>query len=582
MRTHPEVQRELRARSVENTLPPPTPQTLVGAILRDPRPTTFSLTCEQVGAVIEEHGTEAMTGELRWALSSTQDREVVAGLLDLATSNRLEPLSPDEARARAGGPPLWRYLDSLGETVDDPPGSPYEKLMLDLLHGDVALPLAPPAAGPTIAQSMLIGGIARPGEGASGGLTVFLSSLAGALVKRQDIGRVVTVVLAPEPTTVTVRKAPGLDHWTVHVPVDSPVELAQPEMARHRAGITWWLTKLLPRCGLTPDVVHVRYSDDASLAVADAARLLGSKLVFTVTPDPHRHLAERHPEDTGDLTAMRFDLHRVRVADHLVRRAHQVITIGGKQDEVLAHFPRLDPGTLIALEEGITPGPAHAKRSLLEELFVPSALPRLDEGARGLRVLLNVGRLHPVKQQPLLVRAWLEAGLQHETALVIIGGSSTDRTPDEQAVLDEVLALARSTPSARGRLAVLAAWSNDDVRALQHELAAAPPPSGAPHLYACSSVKEEFGIAVLEAMEAGLLAVGPTRGGLSSYVDDGRNGFLVDTSTARSLGEGLAHVVGLGPATASVAAAGQRTVRERFDIDTVAGPFAALYGRISG
>ncbi|MCG8927795.1 glycosyltransferase family 4 protein [Lentzea sp. CC55] len=582
MRTHPEVQRELRARSAGSTLPPAGPHDLVGAFLRDPRPATFSLTCERVPATIEEHGADATTGELRRTLVSTKDREVVADLLDIATLHRLAPLSADEARARAAGPPLWRYLDALGEPVDDCPGSPYQKLMLDLLHDDVPLPLARPATAPTIAQSMLIGGTARPGEGASGGLTVFLSSLAGALVKRRDVGRVVTVVLAPEPTTVTVRKTPGLDHWTVHVPVDSPVAPAQPEMARHRAGITWWLTKLLPRCGLAPDVVHVRYSDDGSLAVADAARLLGAKLVFTVTPDPHRHLAERHREDTGDLTAMRFDLHRVRAADHLVRRADQVITIGGRQDEVLAHFPQLTPGTLIALEEGITPGPAPAERSLVEELFVPSAFPRLDAGARGLPVLLNVGRLHPTKQQPLLVRAWLEAGLQHRTALVVIGGSSTDRTPDEQAVLDEVLALARSTPSARGRLAVLPAWSNDDVRRLQHELAAAPPPSGAPHVYACSSVKEEFGIAVLEAMEAGLLAVGPRRGGLSCYVDQGRNGFLVDTSTARSLGEGLARVVGLGAATAPVAAAGQRTVHERFDIDTVAEPFAALYGRLSG
>jgi D-inositol-3-phosphate glycosyltransferase len=529
---------------------------------------------------VREHGTEAMTGELRRALSSAQDGALVADLLDIATLHRLTPLGADEARAVVAGPVLWRYLDVLGEQIDDGPSSPYEKLMLDLLHDDLPLPSAPPVPGPVVAQSMLIGGTARPGEGASGGLTVFLSSLAAALVRREDIGRVVTVVLAPEPTAVTVRKDDERDHWTVHVPVDSPVALAQPDMARHRAGITWWLAKLLPRCGLTPDVVHVRYSDDGSLAVADAARLLGAKLVFTVTPDPHRQLAERHLDDAEDLTAMRFDLHRVRAADHLVRRADQVITIGGKQDEVLAHFPRLTPATLIALEEGITPAPSPSGRSLVRELSSTSAWPRLDASARGLPVLLNVGRLHPMKQQPLLVRAWLEAGLQHRTALVVIGGSATDRTPDEQAVLDEVLALARSTPSAHGRLAVLPAWSNDDIRRLQHELAAQA--SGAPHIYACASVKEEFGIAVLEAMEAGLLAVGPQRGGLSCYVDQGRNGFLVDTSTARSLGEGLAHVVGLGAATAPIAAAGQRTVHERFDIDAVAEPFAALYRGLSG
>ncbi|MDX3658755.1 glycosyltransferase family 4 protein [Streptomyces sp. ID05-26A] len=539
------------------------------------------MACEQIATTVRVHGVRAVTTELRGAVLSTEDDEARARLLDAATVHRLAPLNPGEARAAASGPVLWRYLDALGEPVDDDPRSPYEKLMLDLLHDDLALPVAPPAAGPTIAQSMLIGGTARPGEGASGGLTVFLSSLADALVRRQDIGRVVTVVLAPEPTTVTVTKNADLDHWTVHVPVDSPTALGQPDMAVHRAGITWWLTRLLPRCGLSPDVVHVRYSDDGSLAVADAARLLDAKLVFTVTPDPHRHLAERHREDVADLTAMRFDLHRVRAADHLVERADQVITIGGRQDEVLTHFPQLVPSALLALEEGISPAPPASGRSRITELSAPSALPRLSASAEGLPVLLNVGRLHPMKQQPLLVRAWLEAGLQHSTALVIIGGSSTDRTPDEQAVLDEVLDLARSAPSARGRLAVLSAWTNHDIRVLQHELASAAPASGSPHVYACASAKEEFGIAVLEAMEAGLLAVGPQRGGLRCYIDQGHNGFLVDTSTSRSLGEELARVVGLGPAAAPIAAAGQRTVRERFHIDAVAEPFAALYRRLS-
>ncbi|MCR3750676.1 glycosyltransferase family 4 protein [Lentzea californiensis] len=557
------------------------PHALVAALVHDPRPITFSLTCERLPATVRTHGRDATTAELRRAILSTQDRAVTTWLLDAATLHRLTPLDPGEACAIATGPVLWRYLDALGEPVDADPGSPYEKLMLDVLHDDIALPVATPATGPTVAQSMLIGGTARPGEGASGGLTVFLASLAGALVRRQDIGRVVTVVLAPEPTAVTVRKDPELDHWTVHVPVDSPVAPAQPDMARHRAGITWWLTRLLRQCGLSPDVVHVRYSDDGSLAVADAARLLGAKLVFTVTPDPHRHLAERHLEDTADLAAMRFDLHRVHVADHLVERADQVITIGGRQDEVLAHFPRLDPAALCALEEGIAPSPAPTGRALVRELFAPAVLPRLDASAEGLPVLLNVGRLHPMKQQPLLVRAWLEAGLHRSTALVIIGGSSTARTPDEQAVLDEVLELSRSAPSARGRLAVLSAWSNHDIRRLQHELAATPPSSGAPHVYACASAKEEFGIAVLEAMEAGLLAVGPQRGGLRCYIDQGRNGFLIDTSTSRSLGEGLAQAAGLGPATARIAAAGQRTVRERFHIDAVADPFAALYRRLS-
>ena len=513
---------------------------------------------------------------LRRTLLDRPGEPVTGWLLDLAALHGLAPLAADEARAVGEGAPLWRYLHSLGLPVQGDPRSSYEKLLLDLL-ADGSTPHAAPVGGPTVAQAMLIGGTGRPGEGASGGLGVFLRSLGDALADRDDVGRVVTIVLAAHPTALVVERAEDREHWTVHVPVDSPVALGQQEMGGHRAAITWWVRELLVRHGLVPDVVHVRYSDDGSLAVAEAARLLGARVVFTLTPDPHRHLAERYPEEGADAEALRFDLHRVRVADRLVERADALVAIGGRGDELLEHFPQLEHRTAVAIEEGITPLAGTVRPALVRELFEPSRVfPRLDDSARGLPVLLNVGRLHPVKQQTVLTRAWLGAGLHRSTALVLIGGSVTARTPDEQAVLDEVLALAASVPEARGRLAVLPAWPNTKVRELEHTLVRAlPAPS--PHVYACSSAKEEFGIAVLEAMEAGLLVVGPRRGGLPHYVDDGRNGFLADTSTAERLGERLREVVALGRATRAVAEAGRETVRERFPITRVAESFARVY-----
>ncbi|HEX6347363.1 glycosyltransferase family 4 protein [Umezawaea sp.] len=527
--------------------------------------------------MLADGGAERLSALLRRTLLDRPGEPVTGWLLDLAALHGLAPLRADEVRAVGDGAPLWRYLHGIGLPPRGEPRSPYEKLLLDLLGGGGSAPRAEPVDGPAVVQSMLIGGTGRPGEGASGGLGVFLRSLGDALADRADVGRVVTVVLAANPTALVVERAADREHWTVHVPVDSPVALDQREMGGHRAAITWWLRELLSRHGLVPDVVHVRYSDDGSLAVADAARLLGARVVFTLTPDPHRHLAARYPEEGSDVDALRFDLHRVRVADRLVGRADTLVAIGGRGDELLEHFPQLEHRHAVAIEEGIAPLAGTARPALVRELFEPSRVfPRLDDSARGLPVLLNVGRLHPVKQQAVLVRAWLEAGLHRSTALVLIGGSVTDRTPDEQAVLDEVLALAASVPGSRGRLAVLPAWPNTKVRELEHTLVQAVlAPS--PHVYACASAKEEFGIAVLEAMEAGMLVVGPRTGGLPHYVDHGRNGFLADTSTAEGLGDALREVVALGDATRAVADAGRETVRERFPIARVAGAFARVY-----
>jgi D-inositol-3-phosphate glycosyltransferase len=87
-------------------------------------------------------------------------------------------------------------------------------------------------------------------------------------------------------------------------------------------------------------------------------------------------------------------------------------------------------------------------------------------------------------------------------------------------------------------------------------------------------------------MAAGFLAFGPRAGGLSSYVDTGRNGFLIDTSTAAGIAGGLTGVLcDAGFTNAQlrdIAAEGTRTVRERFDIRTAATALARFYAEIAG
>ena len=56
-------------------------------------------------------------------------------------------------------------------------------------------------------------------------------------------------------------------------------------------------------------------------------------------------------------------------------------------------------------------------------------------------------------------------------------------------------------------------------------------------VYVCASVKEEFGIALLEAMATGLMVVAPDGGGPATYVQDGVTGVLTQTWDAARLEE---------------------------------------------
>jgi D-inositol-3-phosphate glycosyltransferase len=594
---------------------------------------------------IAAHGHTHVVKVIHKRLAGTHAPQLVALLLDLAAQNTL-PLLADEkimefadqwAKERVVLHALWRYLATrtLGGEVQaylsdclraDLPV--YDRLLvlellrgqglpLTLLGGVVAdrphplleaylTPHAIPIHGFAVAQSMLMGRFARPGEGNSGGLAVFLSNLGSTLANHKGVERMVTLTLADEVQLENQRSlineiTPG--HWVLSLPLPLLHEADQHDMMHHESTITWWARQLLIRYRLVPDVVHVRYADNGSLAIAHAAKQLGAKVVFTVTPDPHRTMAKRYMEAplpaiaTHD--ALLFDLHKIFVADMLMREADGLVGIPGRADSehLTRYFPQLTlhhnhrAKPLKVIAEGVTvweaPGDfIEAGQAILQRLYAPhTALPRLNSAHCHRPVLLNVGRFSPVKQQDKLVMAWIESGAWRHFNLVLVGGNPTTPTAAEREILTAIQDLLIQYPDTAGRIALLPAMSNQEVRLLKAALVRLAPAT-LPHIYLCSSVKEEFGIAILEAMDAGLLAVGPQRGGLNSYLQDGVNGFLINTATTDSLTHSLRsllHNAFLYPTRFhTIAAAGTQTMRDHFDIRQIAVAFGAYYHEVAG
>ncbi|MFF8675239.1 glycosyltransferase family 4 protein [Streptomyces sp. NPDC015242] len=556
-------------------------------------------------ATVRRHGPAWAEEALRKRLldgGTTAERTVL--LLDLAEAAGLRPLGAAEAAdaaARAGRPArhaLWRHLHRLpGGPSHLPPASAardvYERLLLSPPPPVAAT--AWPGGGLVVAQTMLLGRLERPGEGASGGLSVLLDGLGDALAGTGEIGAVVTVVLAgrddlDRDRRLLVRRRG--DHWLLRLPVDAPAVPPQHALHAHRPSLAWWAARLLAGLPRACDVMHVRYADDGSLALAQAAARIGTRLVFTATPDPHRRLAETHAGTAADdpeaREALRGDLHRIFLADRLVARADTVIGIpdGSGTGQLLRHFPalirRYGPDGPPAPPEGIAPyAPAgdeqHGRRALLDSLFAGGDRPdALDAADRDLPLLLCVGRLHPVKQQDLLLRTWLVAELWRRATLVMVGGATRHPTRDEHRVRATLEALVTGRKQAARRLALLPALPNDRVRRLERALA--DQTHGVRAWYVCPSAKEEFGIAVLEAMEAGLPAAGPRRGGVGHYLRDGVNGILLDTTSASGLSRGLHRLLSLPESSrVQLARAGQETVAARYSVQPMARALAGVY-----
>jgi glycosyltransferase involved in cell wall biosynthesis len=103
-----------------------------------------------------------------------------------------------------------------------------------------------------------------------------------------------------------------------------------------------------------------------------------------------------------------------------------------------------------------------------------------------------------------------------------------------------------------------------------------------PHgAYVCGSRKEEFGLAIVEAMAAGLPVLAPDSGGPASYVEDGITGALVDTTVVADLARGMRSVLRLST-DRRTASRTRAAVEERYTLERMARTLGAIYRVAAG
>ncbi len=104
---------------------------------------------------------------------------------------------------------------------------------------------------------------------------------------------------------------------------------------------------------------------------------------------------------------------------------------------------------------------------------------------------------------------------------------------------------------------------------------------GSSGAYVCGSPKEEFGLAIVEAMAAGLPVVAPLAGGPATYVEDGVTGALVDTSDAAAIAAGIHEALALAR-DPDTAARTRAVIDGRFTLPRMARTLSAVYRIAAG
>lgn len=483
---------------------------------------------------------------------------------------------------------------------------------------DVPAARGPRSEGLTIAQLFLHADIdpslASAGAGDNGGIATLLVRLGDALVADPEAGVRRVITLSRGPVAQAAKDL--LDIGSVHSghvyghvplkPAPVPSAAAWPLRVTARRGI-----RRLLRAAGPVDLLHLRMADVGSLAAADVARELGIPVVFTVAPDPHGVIQSM--DRSGALTREQFgevDLRehfwfRARLVQNLASNAaHTVlfprpqlqrdmsqlvgidITAHPERHTIVAEGVDLEVvdravaiGRALAAGGAVSGAGADAGGAITALRTLVEALPA---ARRELPLVVTVGRLHRVKGMATLVEAWARGPLQQRANLLIIGGDLENPSLDEREQLERIDAAVPPSTQAEAGL-ILAGHQPNDVAALwlaavRFGMPGLTAPGG---VYVCASLKEEFGIALLEAMATGLMVVAPDGGGPATYVDDGVTGVLTETWNTDRLEVAIDNALDVAARPEGARAElSHEMVRRSFTIQAMAAALGPVYGGV--
>ncbi|MFE7630234.1 glycosyltransferase [Kocuria sp. NPDC057446] len=538
------------------------------------------------GSADEDHGVRAAALEAlvdRWFAGAPSAADGAASAADTPADSAAELTDLARECARTSGPlaAVARLASAeLREGAGPAPGCDGLTVLQPFLHAEIDRDLT------------------FSGRGDNGGIATLLAQLGDALSAGRDPGvaRVLTVSRGTHDQARDALPQPAASrHVFGVVPFTGPpVHMA--DAWPRRVAAERGLRRVLRRAGRV-DVLHLRMADVGSMAAAAVAAERGIPWVLTMAPDPHALVAAR--ERAGTLTRTGFGA--ADAVEHLWFRVRLLADLAARAEHLVL-FPRPDlardarelldvdldePGRCTVVPEGIDLGAvdraAEQVRSgtgtHLDEL--DAVLAGLPAARRGLPLVVTVGRVHRVKGTATLVEAWVQdVGLRARCNLLVVGGDLASPSADEREQLARIdAALPRDEAASAGLLlaghrphATVVAW----LAAVRRGRPGLSAPAG---VYVCASLKEEFGVALVEALATGLPVVAPDAGGPATFVQDGVTGVLVDTREAAALTRAVARALDLAahPGAERAARAARALVRARFSIEVMATTLTSVY-----
>lgn len=300
----------------------------------------------------------------------------------------------------------------------------------------------------------------------------------------------------------------------------------------------------LARCfkTLRPDVLHIHGNKTALVGVPAAALANVNAIVLTV----HNYL--RYEEATSPLSAAAGLVER-----RLAKRISKIIAVSHSIKDGLVESQRIDPSKVTVIHNGIDlrkwDGIRAPDRHARAELGLSS-----DDFA-----IVAVGRLVEFKGHEILIEATALAASRPRLRVLIAGDgpllSELKESIDRRGLQENVRLLGRVP----------------DVGKLM----------AASDLFVFPSLKEPFGLVLLEAQAVGLPIIACDAGGASEIIEDGVTGMLVAPGDATALAAAIDDLVEDASKRRDLALAGQAAVATRFSLNRFIVQVEEVYGSLA-
>ena len=281
-----------------------------------------------------------------------------------------------------------------------------------------------------------------------------------------------------------------------------------------------------------PDVVHVHSRRGADLLGGRCAQRAGAPAVLT------RRVDSREPAWWARLK---------------YRPYSAVAAISSAVESELVDHVGLDPGRVVRVASAVDTRryrPDPLARAKLQETFdIPPES----------RVVGVIAQLIPRKGHALLLDCLPDVIARHPEVRVLFFG----RGPLERAL--------------RRQIAERSLGNRVQLTGFRHDLAELLPGLD---LLVHPALREGLGVAVLEAMSAGVPVVASDAGGISDIVEHERNGLLFAAGDSGGLRHGVLRLLGDEALRQSLALAGRERVETEFSIRRMSRRYAEVYNRV--